>query len=433
MDNPRRLALDSLVKWEGQDCFSNIEVNTTLSRASMEKNDSALYTFLFLGVIEKKLLLDRAISQYSQIKLEEIDIITKNILRLGIYQLLFADRIPDYSAVNECVSLASKRTKGFVNAVLRAFIRAGKDIDLPAEKWARLSLEQSIPMELVRLLRDSYGDDTAERICTHKRDEYLLSLRVNTLVTTAEAVMDELASRELSPTISRLADDIVKCKASIDAIKDLIDTGKAFVQDESSRICSMAVCAEAGDRVLDACACPGGKTFSMAIDMENKGEILACDLHKNKLSLISKGSAKLGINIITVREQNGKSYVSELNQQFDKVLCDVPCSGLGVMFKKPEIKYKSLESINGLPSVQYGILSNCSKYVRTGGVLVYSTCTTNAEENERNVLKFLSENEGFEPLDFNIGSINSRNGMYTFFSHTDGTDGFFVAKLKRVK
>ena len=171
----------------------------------------------------------------------------------------------------------------------------------------------------------------------------------------------------------------------------------------------------------------------MSIDMENKGEIIACDLHANKLSLITKGAKRLGIDIITTKEQNGKAFNEEFKEKFDKVLCDVPCSGLGIIFKKPDIKYKSIENINNLPSVQYDILSNCASYVKKGGVLIYSTCTLNKEENENNVLRFLKENDCFEAQNFEIEQVKSQNGMYTFMPHINNTDGFFVAKIKRVK
>ena len=171
----------------------------------------------------------------------------------------------------------------------------------------------------------------------------------------------------------------------------------------------------------------------MALDMQGKGQIYASDLHKSKLSLITKSAKMLGADIISVREQNAKEYVAEYDSKFDKVLCDVPCSGLGVIFNKPEIKYKNINDIKALPRIQYDILSNCAKYVRVGGELIYSTCTIVNEENEGNVEKFLKENDGFVPIDFEIGDVRSKNGAYTFLPHKTKTDGFFVAKLKRVK
>lgn len=433
MDNPRKSALMSLVKSDTQECYTNIEINTVLSRSSFEKSDAALYALLYLGVIEKKLFLDNIIAQYSKAPIEQIDTETLNTLRLGLYQLVFTDRIPDYSAVDESVSLAPKRSKGFVNAVLRGFLRNGKKIEYPTDKWEKLSVEHSMPMEIVNLIRQSYGDEVAVKLISYQAADFDLSLRVNTLTATPCEIYEDLKKRGYSPSYSKYTDDIIKCSVPVSEIKDLIDTGKAFIQDESSRLCAKAVGAEPNERVADVCACPGGKTFSMAVDMKNKGEIKASDLHKNKLSLIEKGAKKLGIDIISTREQNAKSYLSEYEGYFDRVLCDVPCSGLGVIFKKPDIKYKSVESIKSLPEIQYDILQNCSNYVKVGGVLVYSTCTICKAENEDNIVRFLSENQSFESVDFTLGDVSSKNGMYTFLPHINETDGFFVAKLRRVK
>ncbi len=431
MDNPRKLALLSLVKSDTQECYTNIEINTVLSRARLEKSDAALYTFLYLGVTEKKLLLDYIISKYSKTPIEDIDLEVLNSIRLGIYQLLFADKIPDYSAVDESVNLASKRSRGFVNAILRNFLRNGKKIDFPKDEWERISLQSSIPVSIINIFRDSYGDELAKNLAMYEDRDYSLSLRVNTIKNTKEDVFSKLEERGFSPRWSTYGDGIIKCCVPVCEIKDLIDLGQVFVQDESSYVCSRVVDAQSGERVLDTCACPGGKTFSMAIDMENKGELISRDLHQSKLSLIEKGCGRLGIDIVSVAQQNAKSLVNSDLEHYDKVLCDVPCSGLGVIFKKPDIKYKSIESISALPSIQYDILKTCSSYVRCGGILVYSTCTLCKAENEINILKFLDENSNFEPVDFQIGNVRSQNGMYTFFPMETGTDGFFVAKLRR--
>ena len=433
MDNPRKLAHLSLIKSDTQECYTNIEINTVLSRASLEKNDAALYTLLYLGVTEKKLLLDYVIGQYSSMPVDEIDAEVKNAIRLGIYQLIFTDRIPDYSAVDQSVELVPKRAKGFVNAVLRSFLRNGKKIKYPSGEWERLSIEFSVPMDKIDIFRSSYGDKTAKEIVCYEEKDYRLSLRVNELKTTQGELCCILEDRGYAPSVSKYGGGVVKCAVPVSEIKDLIDTGLVFLQDESSYICVLALGAKAGERVADVCACPGGKTFSTAIEMKNKGEIKSSDLHKNKLSLIEKGAKRLGIDIISVSEQNAKEYVPQNEGAFYRVLCDVPCSGLGVIFKKPDIKYKDINAIKSLPSVQYDILANSAKYVRVGGVLVYSTCTVRREENEENVLRFLEQNQGFEPVDFCLGGISSQNGMYTFLPHVTGTDGFFVAKLRRVK
>ena len=430
MENPRELALKSLIKTDTNSVFSNLEINTTLERSKMNSVDKGLYTALYLGVLEKKITLDYIISKYSKIKLEDIDIETLNVLRLGIYQLYFLDKIPDYSATDESVNLAPKKSKGFVNAVLRNFLRNGKKVEYPKNKYDRVLLEYSYPKEIIGVFVDSYGEKTAFDLITKSKNDKTVSLRINSLKTSTKEIFDMLVARGDTPIQKG---EIVLTTLPISEIKDLLDFGLVFVQDEASYICSAVLNAKPNSTVLDACACPGGKTFSISIGMENKGEVIACDLHANKLSLVEKGAKKLGINIISVKEQNGKIYNEDFKEKFDYVLCDVPCSGLGIIFKKPDIKYKPIENINGLPKVQYEILSNCANYVKKDGILVYSTCTLNKAENQDNVSKFLEENKNFTYVDFEVNNVKSQNGHYTFMPHINETDGFFVAKFKRIK
>ena len=431
MFNPRQGALNSLIRWEENGVFSNLELNTVISRTDAPRNDISLYTLLFLGVIEKRMLLDFVISKYSRIPIEEIDTQTKNALRLGIYQLLFTDKIPYYSAVDESVSLAAKKTRGFVNAILRSFLRDNKKIDLPNGKWERVSIEASMPKEIIDIFVSSYGEDCAYELCRLEPKKAPLCLRVNTLKATASEIAEMISARGGTCEASNLARDILKTDLPISQLDDLLSSGLVFVQDESSRISSEVVMAERGDTVADVCACPGGKSFSIAIDMKNEGALYASDLHESKLSLITKGSKRLGIDIISTRVQNAKEYTPEGNILFDKILCDVPCSGLGVIYKKPDIKYKSTDAYKNLPSVQYEILCASSKHLKRGGLLVYSTCTLNRAENEANIERFLLENKDFEPFDFELGNIKSKCGGYTFFPHVTETDGFFVARLRK--
>lgn len=433
MDNPRKLAFNSLVRADALQSFSNLEINTVISRSNMTKKNAALYTALYMGVTEKLMTLDYVIAQYSSISIDKLDIETKNALRLGLYQLMFMDKIPEYSAVSETVNLCPTRSKGYVNAILRSFIRSNGNVEYPSDKWEALSVISSTPTYIIDIFRRSYGDKVAELIVNTSASHKGISLRVNTLKGSTELIKDTLEKRKIEYTVSDLVSDVICVNAPVSELSDLIDGGYVFVQDIASRSAAKLLNAKRGEKILDACACPGGKTFSVAMDMENEGEILACDLHKNKLSLISNGAKKLGIDIISVREQNGKEYKEELDSSFDRVLCDVPCSGLGVISKKPDIKYKKEDSVSNLPSVQYAILSNCARYVRVGGELMYSTCTLNIDENENVVNRFLTENEGFEPVDFSLGDIHSEKGMYTFFEHITGSDGFFVAKLRRIK
>ena len=432
MENPRKMALSSLVKSEASGSYTNLEINTSISRSNLSNADLRLYTLLYLGTIEKKIYLDYIIEKYSKIKLSEIELDTKCLLRMGLYQLIFCDKIPDYSAVSESVSLANKKSKGFVNAILRSFLRDNKQVKLPKDKWERLSVEYSIPKGIIDILINSYGEDIAYQICTCEKRSSPLSLRVNTLKTTKNELLEALKNKGVDAKFSEIAKDVILCSTQISEIKEILEKGLAFVQDESSKIATEIFDPKPNEKILDACACPGGKSFSTSIDMENKGLVISCDLHASKLKLIKDGAMRLGISIIEAKEQNGKENVDKFVDAFDRVLVDAPCSGEG-MLKKPDIKYKSIESIENLPTVQYEILNNCKNYVKKGGILVYSTCTINKEENEGNVNRFLRENPTFKPVDFLVGNIKSEGGYYTFLPHRDKTDGFFVAKMVRVE
>jgi len=346
---------------------------------------------------------------------------------------MFMDKIPEYSAVSETVNLCPKKSKGFVNAVLRSFIRNGKGVEYPDDEWEFLSVKSSTPPYIIDIFRYSYGDEAAKALLSVSSGNDGISLRVNTLKTSVDTAKAELDKRKIPNSVSEMCPDIILADATVNDIEDMLLNGDVFVQDVSSCIASKVVGAAEGAYILDACACPGGKTFSMAMDMNNTGSIVSCDLHSNKLSLIKSGCARLGISIVKTEEQNGKEYRKDFDSAFDKVLCNVPCSGLGVIAKKPDIKYKKQDSVDNLPSIQRAILENCSKYVKVGGELIYSTCTLNRKENEEIIEAFLNVNDDFEYADFSYGVISSEKGMYTFMPHLTEGDGFFVAKMRRIK
>ena len=434
MNNPRKLALASLVKAELSSTYSNIEVNTVISRSKLSKVDVALYTALYLGVTEKIITLDYLISKYSSSHIMELDIETKNALRIGFYQLLFMDKIPDYSAVSETVNICPRRSKGFVNACLRSFIRDDKELVLPSDKWQAVSVKASIPLAIINIFRESYGDDEAEKIALAlSKQRKGVTIRINSMKIDPRELRKSLKNRAIPYTPVGFSEELLVINAPISDFVDLIDKGLCFVQDTASFACTKIVGANGGELILDACACPGGKTFSCAIDMKNTGKIVACDLHKNKLPLVTNGASRLGITIVEAYEQDAKVLREDFVEKFDKVLCDAPCSGLGIISKKPDIKYKPSEQIYNLPEVQLAILKNCANYVRLGGELIYSTCTLNKAENERVVKRFLEANDCFEMLDFDLGDIKSSDGMFTFMPHKLEADGFFVAKMKRIK
>ncbi len=416
----------SLVACEKDGKFANLEVNSTLAAGSFSEADSGLYTRLVYGVLERKITLDYIIDGISDRPCADLDPDVRTALRLGLYQMLYMDRIPDHAAVSESVELVSRNKRGFVNAILRAFLRGGKSVSLPTEGDSAylLSVKHSFPAELCRLYMDCYGEECAEGILASSNREPPIALRVNTLRSHAVACAERLGG-----VLSKLAPDVVLTESFSEKVKAGIADGDFFVQDEASRICSALLGARPGETVVDTCACPGGKTFSVALDMGDRGKVYAFDLHKNKLSLIEKGAAKLGIHIIETAENDARDPREELVGKADRVLCDAPCSGLGVIAKKPDIRYKPLDAVSRLPEIQYEVLCGASAYVKEGGVLVYSTCTLNKGENEDVVARFLAANPDFAAE--NDERFGLKEGMRTFFPHIDGCDGFFIAKMIR--
>lgn len=408
--------------------YSNLEISAALDRYELKGADRGLYTRLVYGVIERLVTLDHIIGQLSSRPVSKIDDGTKDLLRLGIYQLLWMDRIPDHAAVSETVAIAPKSSKGFVNAVLREFIRREKKYSLPDESELEkyLSVKYSCPEELCAFFLSVFDRETAVRVIEGTLRETPVTIRVNTIKTNAEELISQVFPEgKRSP----LSDDLVE----VDSLGEpLSPDGRYFVQDPASRLTVKILDPRENETVVDTCAAPGGKSFSAAIDMKNRGRIYSFDLHKNKISLIEKGAALLGLTCIEASCRDATEPCLELLGRADRVLCDAPCSGLGVIAKKPDIKYKSISDIERLPSVQLKVLTGASKYVKPDGVLVYSTCTVNPLENEEVVKRFLSENPDFETVPVELGEdLRSENGMITFYPHIHGTDGFFAAKMIR--
>ena len=423
-NNPRECALASLVSLERDGRYSNLEINSTIEHSSMSDADRGLYTRLVYGVTERRITLDHIIGEYSSLSEDELDSDIKTALRIGLYQLIFMDRIPEHAAVSSSVELVPRRKSGYVNAVLRSFLRAGKKYFLPDKNDTLnyLSVKYSVPVELCALFNKYYSGEELEDLLFTMNKEPRISLRVNTLKISAERARPECGGE-----LSKLAPDTILIPSFTDTVKRGIDEGLWFVQDEASRITSAAVGACSGETVADVCACPGGKSFSMAVDMRNEGKLYSFDIHKNKLPLVEKGAERLGITIIQTEKRDAREPNPELIGKIDRVLCDAPCSGLGVIAKKPEVRFKDLSAISSLPEIQYNVLTGASKYVKNGGILVYSTCTLNKAENEEVVERFLAANPNFTLYD----DVYLKGGIRTFLPHKDGCDGFFAAKMRK--
>lgn len=433
--SPRELAFKILKNAVSGATYSNIAIDNALKKNEMSGADAGLLTAIVMGVTERRMTLDHIIDKLSS-RPDEVESDTRILLQIGIYQVTYLDRIPEYAAVNETVSLAPRRSRGFVNAIMREYLRRKRKETLgeifPDEESQPiefLSIYYSFPQDVCERFLSIYGIERTKKIFEIFNRPPKLTLRINTLKISRQDYARLLDEREIKYTLSeRLENAVLLENVNFGALPGF-DEGYFFVQDEASQTCVEAVDAKEGMMMIDACSCPGSKSFGSAIKMNNKGKILSFDLHESKLSLIEKSAKRLGIDIITAAARDGRHLDESLIGQADRVLCDVPCSGLGVIAKKPEIRYKSLSDFARLPEIQLAILENCSKYVKVGGILVYSTCTVLPEENEMNVERFLSSHPEFAPADFTVGDIKSEGGMLSLSPDKHGTDGFFVAKF----
>ncbi len=432
MQTPREICLKLLVSTEKNASYSNIALDNTLSKYTQLKDvDRRFISALYYGVIERKITLDAVINKYSQRPSEKLSDAVRQILRMGIYQLLYMDTVPDNAAVNESVILAKENKReavaGFVNALLRSFIRDGKKLPLTGVKLNDLSIEYSCPQWLIKMWQDDYGNEVLSSMLRSSVGKPPVTVRLNTCKFSLDDILHSLDSDGVEYKLydfpSNCA-ELMRC-GSVERL-DAYKKGMLHVQDASCQICAVELGAKSGDRVLDVCSAPGGKAFTIAEIMDDKGEILAFDLHKNRVRLIQQGAKRLGLEIIRASENNAKVFSSDIGEA-DAVLCDVPCSGLGVIRRKPEIKYGDCESIKNLPSVQYDILCCSSRYVKKGGVLVYSTCTINRSENDNIAKRFLAEHDDFEPVKLN----NFSDYKTTITPDDFGSDGFFIAKFRR--
>ena len=428
----REAALRTLLACEKQDAWADVCLKRTLKEGGLDGREAALATRLTFGVVQNRILLDWYVDQFARGKL---DASVRNILRLGAYQLLFLTRVPARAAVDESVKLTRQVCKnpkaaGLVNAVLRNLERNKAD-QIPPED---LSIRYSHPQWLVDAFTERLGSEGAAALLAADNGEPAIAIQHNKLKCSEEELQYSLErdGAEVSPHPWLPGCFLLTGGGDLEALH-AFQGGWFYVQDPAARLAVLAVSLKPGDKILDACAAPGGKSFAAAIDMENTGEITSCDIHPHKITLIEKGAARLGLSRVSAQVQNAKECVPAWAASFDAVLADVPCSGLGIIRKKPDIRFKDPAPLAGLPEVQENILNNVSAYVKPGGVLLYSTCTLLERENEGVVRTFLERHpdfalEGFA-LPGPIGGVKS--GMLTLWPHIHGTDGFFLAKLRK--
>ncbi len=421
MDLNRKTAYEILLEVEKNEAYSNLAINRFVKKNAPDKE--AFVRELVYGVLENKLLLDYYLDALIPSGIKKIKARELTLLRMGLYQLIYMDSVPEYAAVNETVNMAKKLTRGrekFINGVLRGYIKKKADIHLPdpeKEPVTYLSIAYSVREWIVKLWLDTYGYDKTEEILAAANRAPRLSARVNLMKTDAEALREELEKDGFAVELSDKTKRGIFLSGSRLLESEAYRQGHFSVQDIASIMTSDILGAKPGDTVIDVCAAPGGKTVATAELMQNQGRIIAMDIYEHKLALIHEQAERCGIDIIETKCHDSTEAISALAGKAECVLCDVPCSGLGVIAGKPEIKYRENPDFAELTERQAKILSAASTYVKAGGTLVYSTCTVNKEENEKQIERFLLENKTF--------AVERELQLLP----TDETDGFFICKL----
>ena len=432
--NPREAAFRTVLELEMKGTPSGTLTDSISLSPFADRRDRALSVNIFLGTVRYRLLLEAVIARYSNTPLKKLDRSVRILLETAFYQMLFLDRIPDHALVDETVRLAHQhcaRAVRFVNAVLR---RAAADPERDA--WFKdpaalpLHVRCSADKGLTDRLTAEYGEGFTEAFLRFSEPAPVICLQVNRLKISFGNYLHllENAAVEYTVTEEGRSVSVESC-----AVRELpgYEEGLFFVQDPAAASCSRIAGICPGQNVLDACAAPGGKSFSAAMALEETGSILAQDISEKKIGRIRESAERLGIMNLEASAADARVYDPALDSRFDVVLADVPCSGFGVIAKKPEIRYKKLEEVQNLPQIQLAILENLSRYVKPGGTLLYSTCTVLEEENEQVVRRFLEGHPEYRPEDFTVRGETSENGMLTFWPQLHGTDGFFAAKLIR--
>ncbi len=436
MKSPRQSAFDILLKVHKNSAYSNLALDGELESQSLNGVDKAFVAALVYGTVERTITLDYQIEQYLTQPVSKLKAQVLTALRMGAYQLLFMDKIPSSAAVNESVRLVKNNgcsfASGLVNAVLRKIDTNG--LVLPDKKGLYYySIKYSCPKWLIKLWKDAYGEENAVEIAKASLGGAETVLRVNTLKNTREELLTQLSAQGVDCREADFDENaVILHKAG--SLKNLkaYDDGLFHVQDTASQLCCKALGAKAGETVIDICSAPGGKAFTTAQYMKNEGRIIACDIYEGRLNLIKNGADRLGIEIIEPVKNDGSLH----NPTFpsaDKILCDVPCSGLGVIRRKPEIRFKDCAEVDKLPEIQYSILKVSAAYLKKGGVLVYSTCSLNPAENEEIITRFLKENRDFESVRVlpEIPRHREDTDFLTLMPHLHSSDGFFVSAIRR--
>ena len=435
MTGARETALQALIACRKEGAWANAVLKEYIARNRLDSREAALASRLCYGVVQNRLRLDYFLEGLLSRPLSQLHPVVRDVLHLGLYQLYDLDKIPASAAVNESVALAKKYAKNpkapaLVNAVLRSAQRAGK-----RPEPTSYALRYSHPEELITLLKGSLPKGTLEPMLKADNEAPRTVVQANTLKITPTALQQRLEAEGAEVTRHHWMEDalVIGGMGSLERLPSFRE-GLYYVQDPAARL--SVLCArlpKEGAKVLDCCAAPGGKSFAASIAMEGKGEIISCDIHPHKTQLIANGAHRLGLTNIRPLLQDAAAYVPQWEGKMDCVIADVPCSGLGIIRKKPDIRYKNLEEARALPGLQRKILENQARYVRSGGVLLYSTCTVLKRENEEVVEGFLEAHPEFraEPLALPDLFPKNETGMLTLIPGQYDTDGFFICRLRR--
>lgn len=431
IDKTRELALKVLYKIDKEEAYSNIELNEQIkqNRKNLTEKDIGLISEIVYGVTTWRLTLDEIIKKYSKIKIKKISPWILNILRMGIYQIIFLDKIPKSAAVNESVNLAKRyghaSSSNFVNAILRKiektdyeeFFQIGDDIE-------RISKITSMPKWIVEELMKNNEIKKVEEICKNSNIKPKITIRVNSLKINKQELIKKLKEKGIECNEPQEKVDDFLILEKIKNIENIDEFKKGYftIQDISAGQTARILNPQPGELVLDACSAPGGKTTYMAELMKNKGKIEAWDIHEHRTKLVEQNAQRLGINLIETKVKDASLYDEKLKEKFDKILLDVPCLGIGVIKRKPDIKWKRKpEDVKNITEIQKKILDNCSKYLKKNGVMVYSTCSILEKENQDIVDEFLKENN-----EYYIRPEETRNILTN-----EEKDGFFICKVYR--
>lgn len=428
----RQIAFEILLKIENNNAYSNIAVDSAIKAYNPDSTDCAFISRLVYGVVERKITLDYIISKYLSSSLNKLKKPVLVALRLGAYQILFADKVPQSAAVNESVKIVKDNkcsfASGMVNAVLRKVANEGLVFSEDMSESELTSVTYSVPQDVVNLIIHHYGLENAKKFFSCALDSKKIYIRVNTVKIIPESLKKELECENVFVKETALSDAFeISFSGAVYNLK-AYKNGYFHVEDISSQLCVKALELFEGATAIDVCAAPGGKTFAAAECMNNKGILYSCDIYPQRAELINQGAKRLGLDCVKAIVNDASAFNSEFPLA-DRVLCDVPCSGLGIIGKKPEIKYKRLDETKSLLPIQKAILETSSRYLKVGGRLVYSTCSVNPNENRRICDAFLKEHKEFKSVKVlpNVQRTVDEGDYLTLFPHTNNCDGFFIA------